>query len=382
MTNTDTPLRICILTSQYFGWGKIGGFGRMARSLAEALAERGHEASVVVPRRGDQGPHERVDGVDVLGFRGLSLREARRLIRTSTAEIFHSQDPTVLTALAQWLRPDAVHIVTCRDPRDTKDWFIEFRDASWGRRLKIPMNWTIEASPIVARAVHNADGVYTPAHFLQDKVQRMFRPKAPVGLLPNLIEVPEETPRKPATPVLTWIGRLDRRKRPERFLELASKFPAYRFVVVGRAESRARDSELRERYGSQPNVDWTGYVDRFAEPERMRGILAETWVLVNTASREGLPLTFLEAAGYGCAIVSAVNPDEFATRFGMHVTDDDFAGALTAFFREPEAVRKAGAKARSYVREVYEASRATEVHIETYKALLDKRRHDEATGGS
>ena len=28
---------VCILTSQYFNWGKYGGFGSMSRKLAEGL---------------------------------------------------------------------------------------------------------------------------------------------------------------------------------------------------------------------------------------------------------------------------------------------------------------------------------------------------------
>ena len=38
----------------------------------------------------------------------------------------------------------------------------------------------------------------------------------------------------------------------------------------------------------------------------MHRLLSDTWVFVSTAVREGLPLTFLEAAAYGCPIVSSV----------------------------------------------------------------------------
>lgn len=342
----------------------------MSRSLAEALASRGHEVSVIVPRRGDQRPHEQIAGVEIFSFSPFNVLEARRLLRNSNAQVFHSQDPTFLTALAQWMRPEAVHVVTCRDPRDTHDWLVEFRDATWERRLKIPLNWMLESSPVVARAVRHAHGVYTPAYFLQDKVRRMYRPESDVGFLPNLIEVPCQLAPKPESPVLTFIGRLDRRKRPERFLELAPRFPDFRFKIVGKAESEARDLELRQRYGSQPNVEWEGYLDRFAEPERMRAVLAETWVLVNTASREGLPISFMEAAGYGCAIVSAVDPDGFASRFGVPVADDDFEKALAGFLADVGAVREAGNAARGYIQSLYESSKATDTHIQAYRSLI------------
>jgi glycosyltransferase involved in cell wall biosynthesis len=221
--------------------------------------------------------------------------------------------------------------------------------------------------------VRRADAVFTPAHFLREKAARIFRPRVTVGFMPNLIEVPDPLPAKPATPTLTFIGRLDRRKRPELFLDLAKRFPRYNFVVVGKAESEQRDRHLRNECAALPNVLWEGYIDRFKQPERMRDVLAKTWALVNTASREGLPLTFLEAAAYGCAIVSEVNPDDFATRFGRHVADGDFARAVDTFFSNPQGVQEKGAEARRYVQQTYEAQTAAQTHVDMYLRLLESR---------
>ena len=361
---------VCILTSQYFGWGKIGGFGSMSRRLAEALAETGVETSVIVPRRPGQPALEVVNGVTVHTFSPLDILAARKLIKQSPAGIFHSQDPTFLTLLAQIARRDAKHVVTCRDPRDTADWLNEFQHATFGRRLRIPLNWLLEGSPLVCRAVHRADGVYTPAYFLQDKVRRMYAPRAEVGMLPNLIDIPAEMPTKAAQPTFVSIGRLDKRKRPEIFFALAKAFPACRFIVVGKAESEEREQELRAAYESLPNLDWVGYIDRFKEKERLDAILAESWALINTASREGLPLTFLEAAGAGCAIISFVNPDDFPERFGVHVGDDNFEGALRALLADPAVIHARGAEARAYVLETYEASAALAHHLQAYEKCL------------
>ena len=251
MTEQKTQLSVCILTSQYFGWGKIGGFGSMSRALAEALAARGVKTSVIVPRRPGQQPRERLGGVDVLSFPPLDIRAAAYLLRETPADVFHSQDPQFLTALAQWVRPEAKHVVTCRDPRDTLDWLIEFRDATWGRRLRIPLNWFLETGPLVKWAVRRADAVFTPANFLREKARRIFRPKAEVGFMPNLIAVPEPAPEKPETPMLTFIGRLDRRKRPELFLDLAKACPQWNFAVVGKAESDRRFSAPTGDRGSE-----------------------------------------------------------------------------------------------------------------------------------
>ena len=44
--------------------------------------------------------------------------------------------------------------------------------------------------------------------------------------------------------------------------------------------------------------------------------------------REGLPRSFLEATYFKCAILSRVDPDGFASRFGRRVENDDFVEGL------------------------------------------------------
>jgi glycosyltransferase involved in cell wall biosynthesis len=151
------------------------------------------------------------------------------------------------------------------------------------------------------------------------------------------------------------------------FLELAAAFPAYRFVAVGRGSASAEsahDAGLRKRYEGIPNLEIPGFINRFTEPERMHALLCRAHVLVNTAAREGLPLTFLEAAAHGCAILSAVNPDGFAERFGIMVTDGDFASGVRRILDAGPELR--GSLARAYVLATYEKTAALAAHIGEY----------------
>ena len=365
-TASEKP-NICLLTSQYFNWGIYGGFGSMSRKLAESLAHSGYPVEVIVPRRKGQQPIEKIGGVVIRSFAPLNLAEAYRLLRATPANIFHSQNPTLLTYLAQKLHPDRIHLVTCRDPRNWRDWAIEFQYATPRRRSLIPLNWLTESSPLVNYSVRQADGVFCPAHFLCPKVKQMYHLTEQPKLLPNLIDVPEKVPEKKAPPTLTFIGRWDRRKRPELFFELAKAFPEYRFIAVGQGSASAEvgyDAGLRQQYGRLKNLEMPGLLNRFEQPEQMHQLLSETWVLVSTAVREGLPLTFLEAGAYGCAILSAVDPDQFATHFGKQVKDGDFVTALPQLLQESPLEK--GKLAHSYVKETYESSKALVAHLEQY----------------
>jgi glycosyltransferase involved in cell wall biosynthesis len=361
-------LHVCILTSQYFDWGIYGGFGSMSRKLGESLAMSGHRVSVIVPGRQGQPPVETIAGVDIYSFSPRNIVEACRLIKTSEANVFHSQDPTLLTYLAQRLHPRRVHLVTSRDPRELHDWWIEFLYATPMRRLLTPFNYFTESGLFVRQAVRRADGVFCPAHFLKEKVKRLYGLSTLPTLLPNLIDVPAALPKKSTRPTLTFVARWDKRKRPWIFLELAKQFPDFRFVAVGQGSASAErgfDAELRDRFRDVHNLEMPGLINRFREPERMQQLLSDTWIFISTAVREGLPLTFLEAAAHGCPIISRVDPDQFATKFGRQVHDDDYAAAIRSLLAD--APLEKGRAAYEYVRNTYETSKALQAHVDQYE---------------
>jgi glycosyltransferase involved in cell wall biosynthesis len=230
-----------------------------------------------------------------------------------------------------------------------------------------PFNYLTESGGIVRRAVRRADEVFCPAFFLREKVKRMYRLPGMPRVLPNLIHVPETVPPKSSTPTFTYVSRWDKRKRPWLFLELAHSFPEYRFVAVGRGSASAEagfDRDLKRQYRDVPNLEITGFVNRFTEPERMGRILSETWVFVSTAAREGLPLTFLEAAAHGCSILSVVDPDGFASRFGAVVQDDNFLAAARKLLSDAPLER--GRAAHAYVKDLYEEGKALKAHTDIY----------------
>jgi hypothetical protein len=68
-----------------------------------------------------------------------------------------------------------------------------------------------------------------------------------------------------------------------------------------------------------------GYVDQFTS-NRLSQELG--WILVNTSAKEAMPYTFGEAAAHCCAIFAGVDPDQYASRFGRDVKDDDYAAIL------------------------------------------------------
>ena len=69
-----------------------------------------------------------------------------------------------------------------------------------------------------------------------------------------------------------------------------------------------------------------------------------------------------------------MDPDGFASRFGAHVLDDDFAGGLTHLLNGGEW-RDRGERARAYMRDTFELESAIDRHLAVYTELMAERSH-------
>ncbi|WP_027134100.1 glycosyltransferase family 4 protein [Geminicoccus roseus] len=359
-------MRICLISTEIFAWGKHGGFGRATRMIGGELAKRGVEVFVVVPQRPGQHPVEKLDGITVLGFPPLRPQCMLQLFRDVNADVYHSCEISLGTLLAQRAMPERRHMITFRDPRDWTDWALEFARPSLNR-LQVVGNYLFESNPALGYAVRRADALYTIAEWLVPKVERMYRPKVKPRFLPTPVPIPPE-PHKAQQPTVCYVARLDRRKRPDLFLDLAAQFPQVRFLAMGKSRDINYEASLRKKYGSLPNIEFLGMVDQFASGTH-GNVLGESWIMINTATREAMPNSFLEAAAHGCAIMSFVDPDGFATKFGYHAAKDDFAKGL-AWLLEEDRWRERGQRAREHVARVFALDHAIDLHLEVYRSLL------------
>ncbi|MGB6681026.1 MAG: glycosyltransferase family 4 protein, partial [Candidatus Bathyarchaeia archaeon] len=351
---------------EIFAWGKYGGFGRDTRIIGRELVKRGVSVTAVVPRRQGQKPVEELDGMRVLSFQKRDLLTATKLYRQADGDIYHSLEPSLGTYLAVRAMPERKHAITFLDPRETGDWYTEFRLPTLNPAQVIG-NWLYEDNWLVRKAIRRAEGLYVPAFFLAPKAQSKYHLVSEPGFLPTPVVVPDEI-SKSSDPTVCFISRWDRRKRPELFFELVKAFPQVRFLAAGQSRDGEWDNYLRDSYGGLPNLEMLGFIDQF-NGNKLWKTLEDSWVLVNTAAREGLPNALKEAAAHGCAILSSVDPDGFASLFGYHANDDNFVEGLK-FLLKDSNWRKRGELGRGYVQQHYALEKAIDQHMAVYQALL------------
>ena len=368
-------MRVCLMCVEFF-INKSGGFGRATRTIGRELAKRGVEVFAIVPQQGDQQPREVHDGVTVLAFPKSRFWEAEKLAKEVDADIYHSCEPSMITVFAERAMPDRKHVITFRDPRNWDDWVKEFERPARSK-LQVISNWIFEANGLVKRAVRKADSIHSIGHYLVPKIKSIYGVDS--EFLPTPVAVPQPTP-KASVPTVGWLARWDPVKRPEIFLQMVEKFPDVRFRFAGSALDQKWVQYLKDTYGSAPNLEWVGRIDQFRDPDAHSAFLDEAWIMVNASTKEAMPNAFLEAAAHGCSILSGLDPDQFASKFGYHARPsggnkypeaDDFAAGL-AWLLEENRWQERGELARAHVRDTFETEVAIQRHIAIYKDHLKR----------
>jgi glycosyltransferase involved in cell wall biosynthesis len=353
-------LSLCLVATELFDWGRHGGIGMATRTIGVGLVDRGVNVSVVVPRGTLQAPVEELDGMTVHGFPIWRYPLTGSLYRRVDADIYHSEGLSWGSVLALNSVPERRHIVTFQNPRTREEWGALYRFYPLRRRLFNALYWDR-----LVEVVGRMDAVYCQSRDMIPKAKEMYHLADDPGFLPNPVDVPNKIPRKSGEPTVCFLGRFDGEKRPELFLELAERFPDVRFVAMGRANDESRDRALRRRYGGSTNVEMPG----FLSGEIKNRILEEAWILVNTSVSEGFPVSFLEAAAHGCAILSPHDPEGFSSRFGHHVGDGGLDAGLR-FLLDSGRWKRKGEEGYAYVSEFHEKGRVIDMHMEVYEGLM------------
>jgi len=361
-------MRVCLISTEIFAWNKYGGFGRATRLIGRELIKKGIEVFAVVPRRVGQNEVEILDGIKVFGFPSYNPLFAKKLFRDCNADIYHSQEPSFSTFLAMGEMPRRIHLITSRDPKFFKDWFNELMHPSYSK-IQVLGNFLFEDNFLVKKSLRSSNGVFCAAKFLNKKVLKKYRLKSEVPFLPTPVEIPKRKLVKSETPTVCYLGRLDRRKRPELFFRLAESFPDVKFIASGRGRDTNYEKYLRKKYSGLKNLIITGFINQF-ENNKISEILEKSWVLVNTAVREGLPNSFLEALAHKCALLSSLNPENVTERFGYFAKNGSFEEGLKILL-ENNSWENKGELGRNYVQENYELEYSIEKHIGIYNKMLN-----------
>lgn len=210
------------------------------------------------------------------------------------------------------------------------------------------------------------------------------RPDQYVVIPPGLV-LPDPPPRAGARsalglpsegPVIAFIGRLTRIKRPDRFADMvqhvASKRPDITFAVAGdgdQADLLRRRVELEHL-----PVRLLGWQDDVSV------VLAASDAVVLTSDNEGTPLSLIQAAMAGLPVVASDVGSvawvvvDGETGWLTPPTSQDLARALLDLLADPDEARRRGVAAQVRAKELYGVDRLVRDHAELYEEIARAKR--------
>jgi len=151
-------------------------------------------------------------------------------------------------------------------------------------------------------------------------------------------------------PVL-WVGQIDRNKRPELFIQLATRHPSRQFVIVGGARQGDPATveycrSIEEQARRLRNISFVGFVPYHEVGRHYDGASA----LVNTSVTEGFPNTFLQSWIRGVPTLSFVAPTVSDEPTGTIVCSDvaELDARLAVLLHDPEQWRVASQRVRQH----------------------------------
>ena len=194
-----------------------------------------------------------------------------------------------------------------------------------------------------------------------------------VTVLENYSVLQERIDRSKEAKQVLFLGEIGQRKGcfdlPEIIHLVMDKVPDARFVIAGNGELSFLKEQLKER-GLESVVQFPGWV----RGEQKDQLLRESAIFLLPSYHEGMPMSILDAMGYGLPIVSTevggipklvVNGQNGYLR--KPGDKEGIAEALIWLLEEPDKRLAAGEKSREIVKQRY----TLEAHLEQLEALYE-----------
>lgn len=205
--------------------------------------------------------------------------------------------------------------------------------------------------------------------------------KSRIDYVPNAVKGPTASAGPisddPSKVNISFVGRLSREKRPEFFVELASRLCAelpqfnLKFRMAGDGPLRESVQELM----TERSLNGTRFslMGELSNPEELYG---DTDLLVLTSRYEGTPNVILEAMAYGIPVIApAVGgvPELVGDNRGILVPPADFEGFVSAskcLIKDGTKRRRLGKNAKAFTADSRSVGRLGQQLVDIYGKLL------------
>ena len=401
------PLRFCMATTFYPPWS-FGGDAIMVRRLAGALADRGHEVTVVHSAEGyaamtggppdaaaEADPRIRVVAIDAgtgrlsplatyLTGRPLLAGRALAAALDEPFDVVHFHNPSLLGGPQALALGSGIKLYTAHE-----QWLVCPTHVLWKYQQRVcekpdcvrctlsyrrpPQLW--RSTSLVERSVAHLDALICPSETsrrLHGRFARMTRIERIAHFLPDPGETApaagegaRSAPADSARPYFLYAGRLESIKGVDTLVRAFARRRSEDLLIAGQGTLEER---LREQAAGLPHVRFLGWQSPADLDALYRGALA---VLVPTAGHESFGLVPVEAFARATPVVArdfgALSELLVDSGGGLPFdTDAQLDAALDRIAVDPGLRARLGRRGRA----AFEARYTEQPHLTAYLELI------------
>lgn len=318
-------MKILFATDQYLP--TPGGISTVTQRLSVALAKRGHEVAIIAPSTDWKFRKESKDGVTIYRIQSLLVHKLKQL-RYSPTFLYRKKIDNIITNF----KPDILHLETPNTiASEALDISQKYNIPAIATCHIMPENisGTLPFLPSKIRKmignlymkqmikIFNRVSLVTAPTPIGTAILRAHELKRPTLAISNGIDLQAfRTPSNeqkqklrekynlPHTPIILYIGRLDKEKKVHiliEALEYIKKSLPFHVVIEGKGQEMENLKNLVQKLGLQNKISFIGYIE---EGELITLYsLASVFVMPSTAELQSL--VTMEAMAIGLPVIGA-----------------------------------------------------------------------------
>ena len=365
-------LNVCLVAHFAYGAinggsnGSIGGVERQTSLMAQWLASRGHNVSLLTWSEGSI-EDEIINGVNIIkicrqdaGLPGVRFFTPRwsgliSAMKRANADVYYQNCGEYITGqVAMWCKANNKRFL-----------YSLASDADADVSLPIMKKWRERV--LYRYGLNNASQILAQT----EQQRKLLKSGFSLGSSIMPMPCPDKSEGQLAQYsqnkfTILWAARIHVCKRLELLLEVASELPEVNFIVGGGPANEDEYYQMLFAKMSQlKNVTYLGAVAR----EEMPALYRSCSLFCCTSEYEGFPNTFLEAWSHGLPIVSTFDPDNLIRdrQLGFDaVTKDDLVSGIKKLCSEPDLWQQHSANARAY----YQKNHSVDQVMERFEAIF------------
>ncbi|WP_236546624.1 glycosyltransferase family 4 protein [Psychromonas sp. L1A2] len=365
-------LNVCLVAHFAYGAinggsnGSIGGVERQTSLMAQWLASRGHNVSLLTWSE-DSVEDEIINGVKIIkicrqdsGLPGVRFFTPRwtgliKAMKRANADVYYQNCGEYITGqVAMWCKANNKRFL-----------YSLASDADADVSLPIMKKWRERV--LYRYGLNNASQILAQTEQQRKLLKSGFSLESSIMPMP----CPDKSEGQLAQYsqnkfTILWAARIHVCKRLELLLEVASELPEVDFIVGGSPVVEDKYYQMLFTKISQlSNVKYLGMVAR----EEMPALYRSASLFCCTSEYEGFPNTFLEAWSHGLPIVSTFDPDHLIRKRKLGfdaVTKDDLVLGIKKLCSDQVLWQQYSDNARHY----YQENHSVDQVMERFEAIF------------